>query len=68
MALGFGTSRANNPHSSYLFPSFAFLCGHSWNPFERTSIVVVLYTFTAFVQMEVRWVIILRYTKRFLIF
>jgi hypothetical protein len=68
MMLGFGTSHVNNPCSSCLLPSFAFLWGHSWNPFERTLVVVVLYTFTAFVQREVRWAIILRYTKRFEIY
>ncbi len=50
----------------------AFLCfsvwGHSWNPSERISVVVILYTFTAFMQREVRWAIILRYTKRFEIY
>jgi len=58
----------NNPRSNCLLPSFAFLCGHSWNPSECTSIVVTLYTFTTFVQREVRWAIILRYTKRFEIY
>jgi hypothetical protein len=52
--LGFGTSRVNNLHSSCLLPSFVFLCGHSWNLCERTFVVVVLYTFTTFVQREVR--------------
>ncbi len=41
-ALGFGTSRVNSPLSCCLLPSFAFLCGHSWNPSERTSVVVVV--------------------------
>jgi hypothetical protein len=41
-ALGFGTSRVNSPRSCCLLPSFAFLCGHSWNPSERTSVVVVV--------------------------
>jgi len=68
MTLGFGTSCVNSLRSSCLLLSFAFLCGHSWNPSERTSVVVVLYTFTTFVQREVRWAIILRYTKRFKIY
>jgi len=59
MALGFGTSRVNNPRSSRLLPSFAFLCGHSWNPSERTSVIVVLYTFTALVRREVRGLLFL---------
>jgi hypothetical protein len=49
----------------------AFLCFSVWaflESLERTSVVVVLYTFTAFVQREVRWAIILRYTKRFEIY
>jgi len=66
--LGFGISHVNSLRSSCLLPSFAFLCGHSWNPSERTSIVIILYTFTTFVQREVRWAIILRYTKRFEIY
>jgi len=66
--LGFGTSRVNSPCSSCLLPSFAFLCGHSWNPFEHISVVIVLYTFTAFVQKEVKWASILKYTKRFEIY
>jgi len=55
----------DNPRSSCLLPFFAFLCGHSWNPSEHTFVVIVLYTFTTFVQREVRWAIILRYIKRF---
>jgi hypothetical protein len=66
--LGFGISHVNSPRSNCLLPSFAFLCEHSWNPSERTSIIIVLYTFTTFVQREVRWAIILRYTKRFEIY
>jgi hypothetical protein len=68
MTLGFGTSCVNSPCSNCLLPSFAFLCGQSWNPSECTFVVVVLYTFTAFVQREVRWAIILKYTKRFEIY
>jgi hypothetical protein len=63
MTLRFGTSRVNNLRFSCLLPSFAFMCGHSWNPFEHISVVVILYTFITFVQREGRWVIILRYTK-----
>jgi hypothetical protein len=66
--LGFGTCHVNNPCSSCLLPSFAFLCGHSWNPFERTFVIIVLYTFTPFVQREVRWAINLRYIKKFEIY
>jgi len=51
-------------HFSCLLPSFAFMCEHSWNPSERTFVVIILYTFIAFVQREGIWVIILRYTKR----
>jgi hypothetical protein len=63
--LRFGTSHVNNPHSNCLLPSSVFLCGHSWNPSKRTYVVIILCTFTAFVQREVRWTIIFIYTKRF---
>jgi hypothetical protein len=52
------------PSLQLLIASFAFMCGHFGNPSKRTFIVVILYTFIAFVQREGRWVIILRYTKR----
>ncbi len=62
--LAFGTYCVNSLRSNCLLPSFVFLCGHSWDPSERTFVVIVLYTFTTFVQREVRWTIIPRYTKR----